>query len=82
MAGEQHRRARMSRKRRLMASTLPFKSQCVYTLGLFDVSEKVVFFPSVVPCTDGRVEEFRKTVLEEKVEREQFCVLVLLYLVF
>lgn len=48
MAGEQHRRERMSRKRRLMTSTLSFKSLCVYTLGLFDVSEKVAFFSPAV----------------------------------
>lgn len=51
-----------------MTSTLSFKSLCVYTLGLFDVSEKVAFFLQF-SATDGRVEEFRKTVLPEKVER-------------
>lgn len=81
MAGEQHRRERMSRKKRLMTSTLSFKSLCVYTLGPFDVSEKVVFFLQSFSATDGRVEEFRRTVLSEKVEREQFCVLALFHLV-
>lgn len=75
MAGEQHRRERMSRKRRLMTSTLPFKSQCVYTPGLFDVSEKVAFFSlQLFSASDGRVEKFRKTVQPER-EREQFGVL-------
>lgn len=48
MAGEQHRRERMSPKRRLMTSTLPFKSLCLHSGPLWCVCEKLVFFPSLV----------------------------------